>query len=184
MISSVATQVCETLLEDMLGIHVSETSSVVQPKACEMSVHLFPFTNPTARKKVRSRCTIAVQFDGNQEFVENLQAAKEFKNAILLQREKTLRDTFGAVEETCDKGIHRYAVPCMYYGVQLSTILGANFIHAESKVVPKNFLIFINPMAGSQKGVSLFGKCVQPMLDAAEINYTVIHTGKVMQVAS
>ena len=94
----------------MLGIHVSETSSVVQPKACELSVHLFPFTNPTARKKVRSRCMITVQFDSHQEFVENLKAAKECKSAILLQREKILQDTFGAVKETCDKGIPYYGV--------------------------------------------------------------------------
>ena len=52
-----------------------------------------------------------------------------------------------------------------------------SLFNAESKVTPKNLLIFINPMAGAQKGVRLFEKHVQPMLDIAEISYTVIHTG-------
>lgn len=46
----------------------------------------------------------------------------------------------------------------------------------ERLVTPK-FLIFINPMAGSQHGVSTFETYVKPMLDHAEIDYTVEITG-------
>ena len=44
--------------------------------------------------------------------------------------------------------------------------------------MPRKFLIFINPMAGAQKGESVFKQYVKPMLDIAEINYTVEVTSK------
>ena len=42
----------------------------------------------------------------------------------------------------------------------------------------RQFLVFINPYAGSKKGESLFKKYVQPMLDVADISYIVQVTSK------
>jgi len=43
---------------------------------------------------------------------------------------------------------------------------------------PRNFIVFINPMSGIQRGESLFKRCVKPMFDVAEIEYKVIVTGR------
>ena len=94
----VCVQVCEILLEDIIGVCVSEVPPVNRPLACEMNVHLFPITNPTAKKKVRNQYTAIIQFDGSKEFTENLQVAKEWKAAILLQKQRTLRNTFGTAD--------------------------------------------------------------------------------------
>ena len=42
----------------------------------------------------------------------------------------------------------------------------------------RQFLVFINPYAGSKNGESLFKKYVQPMLDIADISYIVQMTSK------
>ena len=38
---------------------------------------------------------------------------------------------------------------------------------------PRKFVVFINPMAGVQRGESEFYTCVKPMFDVAEIDYEV-----------
>ena len=47
-----------------------------------------------------------------------------------------------------------------------------------SVVIARRFLVFINPMAGPQRGVADFKQYVKPMLDVAEINYVVEVTSK------
>ena len=47
----------------------------------------------------------------------------------------------------------------------------------EAVLVPRHFLVLINPMGGKGNGVSDFIQHVQPMFDMAEINYNVIVTG-------
>ena len=48
----------------------------------------------------------------------------------------------------------------------------------HSVLIPRKFLIFINPKAGPQRGESEFKQYVQPMLDVAEINYVVVVTSE------
>ena len=48
----------------------------------------------------------------------------------------------------------------------------------HSILVPRTFLVFINPMAGTQKAEADFKQYVQPMFDLAEINYVTVVTGK------
>ncbi|EEB20397.1 Ceramide kinase, putative [Pediculus humanus corporis] len=41
---------------------------------------------------------------------------------------------------------------------------------------PKNFLVFINPFCGKQKGVEIYNKTVKPILELAKVDATVIVT--------
>ena len=47
----------------------------------------------------------------------------------------------------------------------------------DSLLVPRHLLVFINPVGGRGKGVSLFENEVRPLFDLAEINYNVVVTG-------
>ena len=47
----------------------------------------------------------------------------------------------------------------------------------DGALKPRNILLFINPMAGTQKGHSTFKQHVKPLFDLAEINYVVKVTG-------
>ena len=51
-------------------------------------------------------------------------------------------------------------------------------VDEEHGVSPRNLLVFINPMAGTQKGESDFNQYVKPMFDLAEINYVIVVTGE------
>ena len=48
----------------------------------------------------------------------------------------------------------------------------------EAALVPRHFLVFINPVGGPGRGVSDFRQHVQPLFDLAEINYNIIVTGE------
>ena len=48
----------------------------------------------------------------------------------------------------------------------------------HSVLLPRRLLVFINPVAGPQKGKGLFEKVVQKMFDLAEIQYDVKYTGE------
>ena len=79
---------------------------------------------------------------------------------------------------------------CRVVAVQLYKILTfhlclepRNFLHfsvseEHSVLLPRRFLVFINPMAGSKKGKNLFEKVVQKMFDLAEVQYDVKYTGE------
>lgn len=45
-------------------------------------------------------------------------------------------------------------------------------------IIPRNFLVFINPMAGTKKGASEFRQRVLPMFDLAEIKCEVVKTSE------
>ena len=48
----------------------------------------------------------------------------------------------------------------------------------EALLVPRHFLVFINPVGGPGRGVSEFKQHVQPLFDLAEINYNIVVTGE------
>lgn len=88
-------KVCEFLLEDVLGIQVSQDPPANNPKACNFHVYLYPLENLEGEKRTRLRCTVTISFNSSEEFTENLQSANEWKTAVLLQTNRAVKAAFG-----------------------------------------------------------------------------------------
>ena len=96
-------QVCEFLLEDILGIQINQTPPQGNPIACEFNIHLFMVTNPLAASRFRSQCTALVLFDDATDFKSNLWMAREWKTKVLKQTRKAVKAAFvDAAESECD----------------------------------------------------------------------------------
>ena len=98
---------CELLLEDILGIQVSQTPPASEPTTCEFNIYLYPISNPQAKKKTRIQYTAILHFSSSEQFVDNLKSASEWKTAILLQTQKAVKAAFCEVsEDSLEDSLH------------------------------------------------------------------------------
>lgn len=95
-------QVCEFLLEDLLGVQISQDPPACDPRACEFTVHLYTLINPEAERivpikctnRIRVRSTVTILFSAGEKFADNLQSAREWKTAVLLQTNRAVKAAF------------------------------------------------------------------------------------------
>lgn len=78
------------LLEDLVGVHVSELPSSHNKTACQMDVHLYPVVKKNSRKMT----VLSVCFDAKDTFDDNMASAREWKKAIKLFSYQRLRQAF------------------------------------------------------------------------------------------
>ena len=78
------------LLEDLVGVHVSELPSSHNKTACQMDVHMYP----VVKKKSRKMTVLSVCFDAKDTFDDNMATAREWKKAIKQFSYQRLRQTF------------------------------------------------------------------------------------------
>lgn len=75
------------LLEDLVGVHVSELPSSNDKTACQMDVHMYP----VVKKNTRKMTVLSVCFDAKDTFDDNLLTAREWKKEIKLFSYQRLR---------------------------------------------------------------------------------------------
>ena len=78
------------LLEDLVGVHVSELPSSHNKTACQMDIHLYPVVKKNSRKMT----VLSVCFDAKDTFDDNMASAREWKKAIKLFSYQRLRQAF------------------------------------------------------------------------------------------
>lgn len=79
------------LLEDLVGVHVSELPSSHNKTACQMDVHMYP----VVKKNTRKMTVLSVCFDAKEgTFDDNMATAREWKKAIKLFSYQRLRQAF------------------------------------------------------------------------------------------
>lgn len=140
----------EILLEDLIGIQVLQSPPPNTDTDCRIEINSYPLVG--TRKASRKFVETVVQFDSASSFQDNLSTAVEWKKAINLQCRRAVRKIF-------------------HYDVQDSAV-----DDDEASLVPRHFLVFINPVGGPGRGVNDFRQHVQPLFDLAEINYNIIVT--------
>ena len=117
-INNYYTQVCTVLLEDLIGVQVLPKPPPNNPNACEFDINYYPKVfRRGGEKTVRKLISVTVQFDSEPVFKDNLFQAVDWKKAINIQTQRTLKKTFHNADVN--------ALQCML------TKLPAIFIHSH-----------------------------------------------------
>ena len=91
-------QKCEVLLEDLIGVNV--LIDQISKRACKLTVHYFPIVSKREKRAQRKLSQMSVFFDKEEDSRDNLKKASEWKTKVLLQTERSVKQTFECVDSS------------------------------------------------------------------------------------